>query len=595
MTSNSDTWQASKYLSALENIDKQKYKGKLTLKNGTILPDPYALVDSSWKDDMKLLPNIQWGDLYMYLINTPSEYTHESFKAFKSMEAYNFFVCGHVQDVFIHNVTENSEFCFLKSKVLPSQRQGQKTKLYDVWVCLHKVKGHVLTGNCTCMAGLGSACSHVAALLFKLEACIRIGGNKVAVTSELCAWNRCRKNAVPTLLQNINFKRPRKDQLPEENEPKENPVLHYSAKENWSYCFKLKSADLAKLREIAPEAAFFTSLTNVSNDNVSDRDTATADENEENLLPEPITSIFDYEAVNLQDLTLMERYNEFKKAYCQENYETLASVTSDQSLSKAWKLHRFGRITASNFHEVLHRRASNTSNSLLFKIMGYTNPPTLPAMTYGREKEDIARNYYLEVMKKEHLNFTLKTSGLHIDADHPHLGASPDGLVKCDCHGEGLIEIKCPYKYRFGFVEWQSDAQFPIDENGKLKNTHKYFTQVQGQMLVLKKPYCDFLVWSPAGNNFLVRITRDLNFIQEMKTKLDLYYFNTVLKETVIRENDICLDNKQKNYCLCRRPCFEPMIACDHPGCKVEWYHYACVNVTRAPKGKWVCPNCLKE
>ena len=48
----------------------------------------------------------------------------------------------------------------------------------------------------------------VAALLFKLEACVRIQQNKTAVTSQLCAWNRSRKRAEPAMLQNIDFKRP---------------------------------------------------------------------------------------------------------------------------------------------------------------------------------------------------------------------------------------------------------------------------------------------------------------------------------------------------------------------------------------------------
>ena len=47
-----------------------------------------------------------------------------------------------------------------------------------------------------------------AALLFKLEACVRIQQNKTAVISQLCAWNRSRKRAELAMLQNIDFKRP---------------------------------------------------------------------------------------------------------------------------------------------------------------------------------------------------------------------------------------------------------------------------------------------------------------------------------------------------------------------------------------------------
>ena len=30
----------------------------------------------------------------------------------------------------------------------------------------------------------------------------------------------------------------------------------------------------------------------------------------------------------------------------------------------------------------------------------------------------------------------------------PYIGATPDLFVQCECHGEGLCEIKCPYTTR---------------------------------------------------------------------------------------------------------------------------------------------------
>lgn len=26
--------------------------------------------------------------------------------------------------------------------------------------------------------------------------------------------------------------------------------------------------------------------------------------------------------------------------------------------------------------------------------------------------------------------------------------------------------------------------------------------------------------------------------------------------------------------------------------CPIEWFHYGCVGLTQAPKGKWFCPQC---
>ena len=76
-----------------------------------------------------------------------------------------------------------------------------------------------------------------------------------------------------------------------------------------------------------------------------------------------------------------------------------------------------------------------------------------------------------------------------------------------------------------------------------------YYTQVQGQLLILDMNFCDFFIWTPL---------------------LNTYVANTLL----VRVH---------------------LTACDRSNCKVEWYHYACVKVTRAPKGSWICPPCLVE
>ena len=102
-------------LSSLDEYSQKQYKLKLILCDSTQLPDPFTLV--GWAQDVTRLPDLTWGDMYVYLLNTPSKFTHESMKAFISLEAYNFYVNGHVQDVFYHEVNRKSEFCFVKSEV----------------------------------------------------------------------------------------------------------------------------------------------------------------------------------------------------------------------------------------------------------------------------------------------------------------------------------------------------------------------------------------------------------------------------------------------------------------------------------------------
>ena len=76
----SDTWRSSSYFNELQKEDKAKYKRKLTLTNGQLLPDPCRTVEN-WKSNAKLMPDVSWGDMYNYLVNSPSKYTHDNLKA----------------------------------------------------------------------------------------------------------------------------------------------------------------------------------------------------------------------------------------------------------------------------------------------------------------------------------------------------------------------------------------------------------------------------------------------------------------------------------------------------------------------------------
>lgn len=139
----------SAYFDNLEADDQQQYTKKLTLNNGRILEDPFSITEG-WIADITRLPDISWPDIYTYLIETPSEFTKDKLKAYKSLSAYNFFLSGHVQDVYFYDAKQN--FCYVKTSVLPSQRQGLNQNLYNVWVVMH-MTGWILCGNCTCMAG----------------------------------------------------------------------------------------------------------------------------------------------------------------------------------------------------------------------------------------------------------------------------------------------------------------------------------------------------------------------------------------------------------------------------------------------------------
>ena len=146
-----------------------------------------------WKEELTGWPDLSFGDIYLYLIETPSQYDKKALKAYKSLAAYNYFVSGHVKKVWYHDVSADSPFCFLKADVIPSQRISEKK---CPWACLNKTDGSVKCAHCDCMAGLGEACSHIAALLFKIEAAVKLGLTAASSTSKACQWNATYRQSV---------------------------------------------------------------------------------------------------------------------------------------------------------------------------------------------------------------------------------------------------------------------------------------------------------------------------------------------------------------------------------------------------------------
>ena len=494
-------------------------------------------------------------------------------------------------------------------KVLPSQRQGQKTSHYKVWVCLNKKHGWVLTGNCTCMAGLGSSCSHIAALLFKLEAAVHFQFNeKRACTSELCAWKASRKSVQPAPLSAIDFGRPKKHTLPAIS-TRDILVKNYSCSDPTTGSNPISNEKLSALYKISPNSAIFTSLdvsAYIDNDNdraeaaknvhhSSGSDTDSVDESEDSCIPEPLTSLFLPSSINMSDEELYEfgksRYYQYVNSYYQKVYDNLQEVTKKQSLSNAWMVHRAGRVTASVCFQVSRMK---NNPSLVNSIMQYTTF-TSRFTEYGKETEQFAKQKFHEMEGNNHKDFQLNRVGLQVDADYPFLGATPDGLVTCSCHGLAVLEVKCPYNFKESLDGWQNDKNFPIDESLEMKQDHKYYFQIQLQMDLCQAGFGYFFIYSGGSKEgILCIVPKNEHFVKELKATLQEKFFNFILPEVICRKMDDKLDHDRSLYCVCRRPKFGHMIFCENETCKTKCYHYTCLDIARHPKGPWFCNDCKK-
>ncbi|GFX37612.1 yqaJ domain-containing protein [Trichonephila clavipes] len=117
------------------------------------------------------------------------------------------------------------------------------------------------------------------------------------------------------------------------------------------------------------------------------------------------------------------------------------------------------------------------------------------AMKYGLANEEIARKQYEREYSTE-----VKICGLFVDKDKPFLCASPDGLVGDD----GLIEIKCPYSARFesNLLEFlitkknnSLGFKFSNERGIYLPLNHKFYFQIQGQLFITQRKWCDLYLW----------------------------------------------------------------------------------------------------
>ena len=281
----------------------------------------------------------------------------------------------------------------------------------------------------------------------------------------------------------------------------------------------------------------------------------------------------------------------------QHESEYLSEATRLQADSLLWFEYRKGRITASQFGPVFRTNIDSPSQSLVKRIMQQVSIPKAAALEWGKTHEPQARKECTSAVQSKHTLFKVEMTGLHINPQYPHLGASPDGLISCACCGDGLLEIKWPYSKRNEDPEVIADSSFylkPTEDGLKLFESHDYYHQVQGQMAICKRSYCDFVCWTPHGMH-TERIKRNPVHFQHIKPSLDRFFMRIILPRVLCRakntENENC--GLREVYCFCREGEHGDMIACENPSCKYIWFHFNCVNITSIPSGDWYCPECM--
>jgi hypothetical protein len=182
-----------------------------------------------------------------------------------------------------------------------------------------------------------------------------------------------------------------------------------------------------------------------------------------------------------------------------------AEIFHCEQNSPEWHICRLGIPTASEFKSILAKGEGKMRKTYLYKLLGerFTGEQaesfTNSHMERGHAMEDEARRLYAfqKDMDPEQIGFIRNGD----------VGCSPDSVVSKN----GLVEIKTKLPHL------QLEAFFA----DKLPSEHQ--AQVQGQLWVAEREWCDFVSYWPRLPLFVKRIHRDDAYINELRKEVERF------------------------------------------------------------------------
>ena len=208
--------------------------------------------------------------------------------------------------------------------------------------------------------------------------------------------------------------------------------------------------------------------------------------------------------------------------------------TRSQSNCSAWYQERAFRITASRFGEVVSRKAP-VNDRFLHSLFSSTKVLT-EAMKYGLDNKTVVVKEFKELSGTQVKVFKC---GLLIHPDIYWMGCSPDGIIydPNENPSVGILEIKSFFSMKGKTVEecleLKRDICIHQNENGEisLKQSHKYYFQLQGLMGISGLLWSKFCIHSKEGSeNLLVeKIEFDPGVFHKVTSKVHELYFSYCL------------------------------------------------------------------
>ncbi|XP_071144096.1 uncharacterized protein [Mytilus edulis] len=456
---------------------------------------------TEWIDDMRKWPNIMYGDIFNYLISSKAVDGAEM-KNFKSLQSYNYFQSGNVDKV-LHNIISDARM-YLKADVRASQTVSRVNEAYVI--C--SMDGTVEQGWCTCMAGQGLSCSHVGAVIWKVERAVRNNMTGASCTDENAMWNRgTKRNIEPRPLSNIVFKKPKQgENLLEDlnvNAPgvRDTP-MYYSSQELRTAVEPSPLLPLFKIKGTTINKSFVSKP--AAKENIP------KDHGEHD------------------SLSSCQRCASFYSKYLAVDLARTVKLQTDtinQSKSVLWKDTRKIRITASSASKVPIKETTDCTNF----IREHLHPKFIgnKFTKHGQEGETAAKGYLLtnghRVIEK----------GTYVSSERNWLSASPDGILNDDT----LLEIKCtvPSAKWTTLNELFTGQKYDVQMNNngilvlKVKGNRGFFLQIQLTMFCTELRKCKLLIWLNPDEFQFIEVPYDEQYVCEHVARLRTFYFKKMM------------------------------------------------------------------
>jgi putative phage-type endonuclease len=171
--------------------------------------------------------------------------------------------------------------------------------------------------------------------------------------------------------------------------------------------------------------------------------------------------------------------------------------------TEAWFKAREGKLTASGFAQAAGL-GPGSRQQLWRRLMGLEQFHGNEATDWGTENEPNALAAYQAHCVD--LDSNVELVGFMVHPEYDWLGASPDLLINAD----GTGEIKCP----------MSQVIYP-------EVPPYYMAQMQGQLEVTNREWCDFIVWTPERMS-VRRVIRSREYWQWLHVRIAEFWMYVV-------------------------------------------------------------------